>query len=33
VGWAIALPLLATCARHWQRGTDPVATNTNGAHA
>ncbi len=33
VGWAIALPLLATCARHWQRGTAPVATNTKGAHA
>lgn len=33
VGWAIALPLLAICARHWQRGTAPVTTNTHGAHA
>ena len=33
LGWAIALPLLALCARHWQRGTAPAATNTNGAHA
>ena len=33
LGWAIALPLLALCARHWQRGTAPVASNTNGAHA
>lgn len=33
VGWAVALPLLARCARHWQRAGAPVPTNTNGAHA
>lgn len=33
-GWAVALPLLAACARHWQRGAvTPAAANTNGAHA
>ncbi|WP_367344807.1 DUF2878 domain-containing protein [Stenotrophomonas bentonitica] len=32
-GWAVALPLLAVCARHWQRNPSPVTANTNGAHA
>ncbi|MGN7839447.1 DUF2878 domain-containing protein [Stenotrophomonas sp. 22385] len=33
LGWAVALPLLATCARHWQRGAGPAGTNTKGVPA
>jgi hypothetical protein len=32
LGWAVALPLLAASARHWQHDAAAVA-NTNGAHA
>jgi hypothetical protein len=33
LGWAVALPLLAACARHWQHTAAPVAATTNGARA
>ncbi len=30
LGWAVALPLLAACARHWQGRTAPLSTLTPG---
>lgn len=33
VGWSMALPLLAACARHWQRTTLHRLTDGSGEHA
>ncbi|WP_411849537.1 DUF2878 domain-containing protein [Stenotrophomonas sp. LGBM10] len=30
LGWAVALPLLAACARHWQRQASPLDTLAAG---
>jgi hypothetical protein len=30
LGWAVALPLLAACAHHWQRPVDPINTLAAG---
>ncbi|WP_314105011.1 DUF2878 family protein [uncultured Stenotrophomonas sp.] len=32
-GWAVALPVLAACAQHWQHAAGNAAATTKGAHA